>query len=72
MPKLYVWDNEGGVGRYGGANPKLTQQFQVLRGLLGTRIVCEPRGLEAKGKVERPTRFFGHLVPAGAAVCRSA
>jgi transposase len=59
VPKLYVWDNEGGVGRYGGANPKLTQQFQVLRGLLGTRIyVCKPRDPEAKGKVERTNGFF--------------
>jgi transposase len=59
VPKLYVWDNEGGVGRYGGANPKLTPQFQVLRGLFGTRIyVCKPRDPEAKGKVERTNGYF--------------
>jgi transposase len=59
VPKCYVWDNEGGVGRYGGANPKLTQEFQVLRGLLGTRIyVCKPRDPESKGKVERTNGYF--------------
>jgi transposase len=59
VPKCYVWDNEGGVGRYGGAHPRLTREFQVLRGLLGTRIyVCKPRDPEAKGKVERTNGYF--------------
>ncbi|HZM76497.1 MAG TPA: IS21 family transposase [Candidatus Limnocylindrales bacterium] len=59
VPRLYVWDNEGGVGRYGGANPKLTRQFEILRGLFGTRIyVCKPRDPEAKGKVERTNGYF--------------
>jgi hypothetical protein len=59
VPKLLVWDNEGGVGRYGGANPKLTPEFQVLRGLLGTRVyVARPRDPETKGKVERTNGFM--------------
>ena len=47
------------MGRYGGANPKLTRQFEILRGLFGTRIyVCKPRDPEAKGKVERTNGYF--------------
>ena len=56
---MLVWDNEGGVGRYGGANPKLTGQFSVLRGMLGTRFyVCRPRDPETKGLTERNNGFF--------------
>jgi len=59
VPRLLVWDNEGGVGRYGGANPKLTAQFSVLRGMLGTRFyVCRPRDPETKGLTERNNGFF--------------
>jgi hypothetical protein len=42
------------VGRHRGDDPKLTPQFAVLRGLLGTRVyVTRPRDPETKGKVER-------------------
>jgi transposase len=59
VPKLLVWDNEGGVGRYGGASPKLTAQFTVLRGMLGTRVyVTRPRDPETKGLTERNNGFF--------------
>jgi transposase len=59
VPKLYVWDNEGGVGRYGGPNPKLTPEFTALRGMLGTRFyVCKPNDPEAKGLTERNNGFF--------------
>jgi transposase len=59
VPKLLVWDNESGVGRYGGANPKLTAQFTVLRGMLGTRVyVGKPNDPEAKGLTERNNGFF--------------
>jgi transposase len=59
VPKLLVWDNEGGVGRHRGADPKLTPQFTVLRGLLGTRFyLTRPRDPEAKGKVERTNGYF--------------
>jgi transposase len=59
VPKLLVWDNEGGVGRHRGADPKLTEQFTVLRGLLGTRFyLARPRDPETKGMVERTNGFF--------------
>jgi transposase len=59
VPKLLVWDNEGGVGRHRGDDPKLTAQFAVLRGLLGTRVyVTRPRDPETKGKVERTNGYF--------------
>jgi hypothetical protein len=59
VPKLLVWDNESGVGRHRGNAPKLTPQFTVLRGLLGTRFyVCRPRDPETKGKVERTNGYF--------------
>lgn len=59
VPKLLVWDNEGGVGRHRGADPKLTPQFTVLRGLLGTRFyLARPRDPETKGMVERTNGFF--------------
>jgi transposase len=59
VPKLLVWDNESGVGRHRGADPKLTPEFTALRGLLGTRVyVTAPRDPEAKGLVERTNGFF--------------
>jgi transposase len=59
VPRLLVWDGEGGVGRYGGPDPKLTPQFTALRGMLGTRFyVCKPRDPETKGLTERNNGFF--------------
>lgn len=59
VPRLLVWDGEGGVGRYGGANPKLTGEFTALRGMLGTRLyVCKPNDPETKGLTERNNGFF--------------
>ena len=59
VPKLLVWDGEGGVGRYGGPNPKLTVEFTALRGMLGTRFyVCKPGDPETKGLTERNNGFF--------------
>jgi hypothetical protein len=59
VPKLLVWDGEGGVGRYGGPTPKLTTQFTALRGMLGTRFyVCKPNDPETKGLTERNNGFF--------------
>jgi hypothetical protein len=47
------------VGRYGGAAPKLTGQFSVLRGMLGTRVrILRPRDPESKGLVERANGFL--------------
>ncbi len=59
VPKLLVWDGEGGVGRYGGPNPRLTPEFTALRGMLGTRFyVCKPNDPETKGLTERNNGFF--------------
>jgi transposase len=59
VPRLLVWDGEGGVGRYGGPNPKLTPQFTALRGMLGTRVyVCKPNDPETKGLTERNNGFL--------------
>jgi transposase len=59
VPRELVWDNESGVGRYGGAAPKLTAQFTVLRGMLGTRVrILRPRDPEAKGLVERVNGYL--------------
>ena len=59
VPKLLVWDGEAGVGRYGGANPKLTMEFTGLRGMLGTRFyICKPGDPETKGLTERNNGFF--------------
>jgi transposase len=59
VPGLYVWDNEGGVGRHNGGKPKLTPEFTALRGMLGTRFyVCRPRDPETKGLTERNNGFF--------------
>lgn len=59
VPRLLVWDGEGGVGRYGGPNPKLTAQFTALRGMLGTRFyVCKPNDPETKGLTERNNGFL--------------
>ena len=59
VPRQLVWDNESGVGRYGGANPKLTPEFTVLRGLLGTSVnILRPRDPESKGLVERANGYL--------------
>jgi transposase len=59
VPRELVWDNESGVGRYGGAAPRLTGQFAALRGMLGTRVrILRPRDPESKGLVERANGFL--------------
>jgi transposase len=59
VPKNLVWDNESGVGRYGGSAPKLTAQYTALKGMLGTRvIILRPRDPESKGMVERANGFL--------------
>lgn len=59
VPRELVWDNESGVGRYGGATPRLTAGFAALRGMLGTRVrILRPRDPESKGLVERANGFL--------------
>ncbi|MFV2128381.1 IS21 family transposase [Micromonospora sp. LOL_013] len=59
VPRELVWDNESGVGRYGGTQPRLTAQFSVLRGMAGTRVrILRPRDPESKGLVERANGYL--------------
>jgi hypothetical protein len=63
VPRLLVWDGEGGVGRYGGPNPKLTAAFTALRGMLGTFYVCKPNDPETKGLTELTTASETSFLP---------
>lgn len=59
VPCSLVWDNESGVGRYGGGRPKLSAEFEALRGMLGCKVVIlRPRDPEAKGIVERANGYL--------------
>ncbi len=59
VPRLLVWDNEGGVGRHRGSDPRLTAEFTVLRGMLGTRFyLCKPNDPETKGLTERNNGYL--------------
>ena len=37
VPRELVWDNEGAVGPWRGGKPKLTEDFEAFRGMLGIR-----------------------------------
>jgi len=54
VPRTLVWDGEGAVGRWRAGKTELTQECQVFRGTLGTKvIVLKPREPEHKGIIER-------------------
>jgi transposase len=54
-----VWDNESAVGSWRAGRPKLTEEFEAFRGLLGIKVIqCRPRDPEAKGLVERVNGYF--------------
>ncbi|MDF2748352.1 MAG: Integrase catalytic region, partial [Propionibacteriaceae bacterium] len=58
-PRALVWDNESAVGSWRAGRPKLSEQFEAFRGLLGVRVIqCRPRDPEAKGLVERANRYL--------------
>lgn len=59
-PRALVWDNEGGIGKYQRHRPpKLSAEFNALRGLLGIKvIVLPPREPESKGIVERANEYL--------------
>jgi transposase len=70
VPRVLVWDGEGGVGRWRGGRSELTKDCQAFRGTLGAKVViCRPADPEAKGLLERahdylersflPGRTFG-------------
>ncbi|MET1004335.1 MAG: IS21 family transposase, partial [Propionibacteriaceae bacterium] len=59
VPRALVWDNESAVGSWRSGRPKLTDEFEAFRGMLGIRIIqCRPRDPEAKGLVERANGYL--------------
>ena len=54
VPKVFVWDGEGAVGRWRARRTELTADCQGFRGTLGAKvIICKPGDPEAKGLEER-------------------
>jgi transposase len=54
-----VWDNEAAVGSWRAGKPKLTEEFEAFRGVLGVGVhQCRPRDPEAKGLVERANGYL--------------
>ncbi len=59
VPKALVWDNESAVGSWRAGKPKLTEEFEAFRGMLGVRVIqCKPRDPESKGLVERANGYL--------------
>ncbi len=59
VPRALVWDNEGAVGSWRGGRPKLAEEFEAFRGVLGVKVIqCRPRDPEAKGIVERANGYL--------------
>lgn len=59
VPRELVWDNQGAVGSWRGGVPKLAEEFEAFRGILGVGVhQCRPRDPEAKGLVERTNGYF--------------
>ena len=59
VPRQLVWDNEGAVGSWRGGRPKLAEDFEAFRGVLGIAIhQCKPNDPEAKGLVERGNGYY--------------
>jgi len=58
-PRELVWDNEAAVGSWRAGRPRLTEQFEAFRGVVGIAVhQCRPRDPEAKGLVERANRYL--------------
>ncbi len=59
VPRELVWDNESAVGSWRAGKPKLTEEFDAFRGVLGCGVhQCRPGDPEAKGIVERGNGFL--------------
>lgn len=59
VPRALVWDNESAVGSWRAGRPRLTDEFEAFRGVLGIRVVqCRPRDPESKGLVERANGYL--------------
>jgi transposase len=59
VPRELVWDNEGAVGSWRSGRPKLAEDFEAFRGVLGIAVrQCKPNDPEAKGLVERGNGYY--------------
>ena len=59
VPHELVWDNESAVGSWRGGKPKLAEDFEAFRGVLGIAVhQCKPNDPEAKGLVERGNGYY--------------
>ena len=59
VPRELVWDNEGAVGSWRAGRPKLAEEFEAFRGVLGIAVhQCRPNDPEAKGLVERGNGYY--------------
>lgn len=59
VPRELVWDNEAAVGSWRAGRPKLTEEFEAFRGILGIGVhQCRPRDPESKGLVERANGYL--------------
>jgi len=59
VPGELVWDNEAAVGSWRAGKPKLTEEFEAFRGILGIGVhQCRPRDPESKGLVERANGYL--------------
>lgn len=59
VPRELVWDNESAVGSWRAGRPRLTEDFDAFRGVLGCGVhQCRPGDPEAKGIVERGNGYL--------------
>ena len=59
VPRELVWDNESAVGSWRAGKPRLTEDFDAFRGVLGCGVhQCRPGDPEAKGIVERGNGYL--------------
>ena len=59
MPRELVWDNEPAVGGWYRGRPRLGEEFEAFRGMLGMSVrQLRPRDPEAKGLVERGNDYY--------------
>jgi transposase len=59
LPRLFVWDQEGCIGKWRNGRQQLTVEFQAFRGTLGVAVkLCAPADPEAKGMVERTHDYY--------------
>jgi transposase len=59
VPHELVWDNEPAVGSWRSGKPRLAEDFEAFRGVLGIAVhQCKPNDPEAKGLVERNNGYY--------------